>query len=160
MKNKNKQEAGQNSEVTSLENFAGYWGNLRFEHLVHLFHLADQLEEEYEWVEQSVGRVFSQGSAQKFYSFEGLDIRLQETVEVCGLCIDFNWKDWWDENSNYEQYPPVKLQELPPLTLCQILTVFVRMEQEQKGIILSKMQNKFLFGVIRAIQHHFQNKDL
>jgi hypothetical protein len=160
MKNKNKQEAGQISEVTSLEKFAVYLEKLRYEQMVHLFHLADEMEEEYKWVEQSVGRVFSQGSAQKFYSLEGLDFRLQEAVEKCGICIDFNWKDWWKENSKFEQYPPAKLQKLPPLTLCQILTVFVRMEQEQKGIILSKMQNKFIFGVIRAIQHHFKKKDL
>jgi len=139
-----------------LEGFPGFWKNLEEKRIEPLFLFADELEEEYDWVDKAVGRVLSPRTAQAFYSFDNVEHKLQAIVSATGICLDFDWKAWQKEISRYENSSLVELKERDPLTLCQIITVFVQKSKAGCfGEVGYLLENKFLYNVLRAVQHQY-----
>ncbi|MBS9523027.1 hypothetical protein KIH41_05895 [Litoribacter ruber] len=144
--------------LTPIEKFPGIWQGMQAETLEPLFSLANEIEKEYQWVDKCMGRVLTTKNAQAYYNLEGFDTRFLDCIKLTGLCVGFDWEEWKDELKDFKNNRYEDLILLNPLTLCKILTVLAMSEKETPGGISSRLQDKFLFALIKAIRHQFENK--
>ncbi len=144
--------------LTPIEKFPGMWQSLDADTLLPLFSLADEIEKEYQWVDKCVGRVLTPKNAQTYYNLEGFDSRFLNCIRLTGLCVGFDWEEWKEELKDFKNNRYEDLILLNSLTLCKILTVLIMSEKETPGGISMRLQDKFLYALIKAIRHQFDNK--
>jgi hypothetical protein len=85
-------------------------------------------------------------------------VRLHEYLIGSGLIVDFDWAHWKELEGELEYLVSEEsgdLSELPPVTLCKLLTAIVRSDRADDVLIATHFENGTILKILRGLEKYF-----